>query len=96
MANVAFIGLGNMGGPMATNLVKAGHRGAMQHLGYRPDVPVTVSQFAVTPVVPRGQAAEITLTLSVPQDAPLVVDYIIDFIKADGATAPKVLMCPID
>ena len=25
MANVAFIGLGNMGGPMAKNLVKAGH-----------------------------------------------------------------------
>ena len=25
MAKVAFIGLGNMGGPMATNLVKAGH-----------------------------------------------------------------------
>jgi len=25
MANVAFIGLGNMGGPMARNLVKAGH-----------------------------------------------------------------------
>jgi 3-hydroxyisobutyrate dehydrogenase len=26
MATVAFIGLGNMGGPMAANLVKAGHR----------------------------------------------------------------------
>ena len=25
MATVAFIGLGNMGGPMATNLVQAGH-----------------------------------------------------------------------
>ncbi|MEQ8801161.1 MAG: NAD(P)-binding domain-containing protein, partial [Haliea sp.] len=25
MAQVAFIGLGNMGGPMASNLVKAGH-----------------------------------------------------------------------
>ena len=25
MATVAFIGLGNMGGPMAANLVKAGH-----------------------------------------------------------------------
>ena len=25
MATVAFIGLGNMGGPMATNLVNAGH-----------------------------------------------------------------------
>lgn len=26
MANIAFIGLGNMGGPMAKNLVKAGHK----------------------------------------------------------------------
>jgi 3-hydroxyisobutyrate dehydrogenase len=26
MVNIAFIGLGNMGGPMAANLVKAGHR----------------------------------------------------------------------
>jgi 3-hydroxyisobutyrate dehydrogenase len=26
MTNIAFIGLGNMGGPMATNLLKAGHR----------------------------------------------------------------------
>ncbi|MGE3991515.1 NAD(P)-binding domain-containing protein, partial [Pseudorhodoplanes sp.] len=25
MARIAFIGLGNMGGPMAQNLVKAGH-----------------------------------------------------------------------
>src|ERR1700735_5544594 len=25
MAHIAFIGLGNMGGPMAANLVKAGH-----------------------------------------------------------------------
>ena len=26
MATVAFIGLGNMGGPMAANLAKAGHQ----------------------------------------------------------------------
>ena len=26
MSTIAFIGLGNMGGPMAANLVKAGHR----------------------------------------------------------------------
>jgi 3-hydroxyisobutyrate dehydrogenase len=26
MANIAFIGLGNMGGPMASNLIKAGHK----------------------------------------------------------------------
>jgi 3-hydroxyisobutyrate dehydrogenase len=29
MANIAFIGLGNMGGPMAANLVKAGHQVAV-------------------------------------------------------------------
>ena len=28
MTTIAFIGLGNMGNPMAANLVKAGHRGA--------------------------------------------------------------------
>ena len=26
MARIAFIGLGNMGGPMSINLVKAGHQ----------------------------------------------------------------------
>ncbi|HEY6432590.1 MAG TPA: NAD(P)-binding domain-containing protein, partial [Acetobacteraceae bacterium] len=26
MANIGFIGLGNMGAPMAANLIKAGHR----------------------------------------------------------------------
>ncbi len=26
MATIAFVGLGNMGGPMAANLVKAGHK----------------------------------------------------------------------
>ena len=26
MARIAFIGLGNMGGPMSVNLVKAGHQ----------------------------------------------------------------------
>jgi len=26
MTHIAFIGLGNMGGPMAANLVKAGHK----------------------------------------------------------------------
>ncbi|MCF5935867.1 NAD(P)-binding domain-containing protein, partial [Xanthomonas perforans] len=26
MSKIAFIGLGNMGGPMAANLIKAGHQ----------------------------------------------------------------------
>ncbi|NJL07756.1 MAG: NAD(P)-binding domain-containing protein, partial [Methylacidiphilales bacterium] len=40
MANIGFIGLGNMGGPMAANLLKAGHRVT----GYDP-VPAAVERF---------------------------------------------------
>ncbi|WP_341366419.1 hypothetical protein [Yoonia sp. BS5-3] len=72
-------------------LIKAGHPGAMRHLGYHPDVAVTVSDLSITPAqVARGQSAEITFTLTAKQDAPLIVDYVIDFVKANGKTAPKV------
>ena len=36
MASIAFIGLGNMGGPMAANLVKAGHKVVGVRSGRRP------------------------------------------------------------
>jgi 3-hydroxyisobutyrate dehydrogenase len=49
MANIGFIGLGNMGGPMAANLIKAGHRVT----GYDP-VPAAVERFAAA----GGMAAE--------------------------------------
>jgi 3-methyladenine DNA glycosylase AlkC len=72
-------------------LIKAGNAGAMAHLGYTPDAPVTVSQFSITPdAVTRGNSAEIALTLTAAKDTPLIVDYVIDFVKANGKTAPKV------
>ena len=43
MANIAFLGLGNMGGPMAQNLMKAGHTVT----GYDP-FPAAVERFAAT------------------------------------------------
>ena len=46
MATIAFIGLGNMGGPMAINLVKAGHKVSVFDL----------SQVAVDQVVEAGGA----------------------------------------
>jgi 3-methyladenine DNA glycosylase AlkC len=71
--------------------IKAGDPAAMAHLGYRPDVAVKLSQFSITPdTVVRGSAAEISLVLEVEQDAPLIVDYVVDFVKANGKTAPKV------
>ena len=72
-------------------LIKAGHDGAMLHLGYRPDVAVDVSQFSITPdTLARGETAEISVTLTTRQDAPMIIDYIVDFVKSNGKTAPKV------
>lgn len=71
-------------------LVKAGHPGAMRHLGYTPDVPVTLDAVSITPEeLAIGGAANITATLTSPQEAPLIVDYVIDFAKASGKSAPR-------
>lgn len=71
-------------------LIKDGHAGAMAHLGYRPDVDVTVSHFQIVPdAVAMGGAAEITAEFSTTDDAPLIIDYVIDFVKANGTTRPK-------
>lgn len=71
-------------------LIKAGHPGAMLHLGYMPDVPVTLSNLRITPAaVNRGTAAEIAFTLKSDHDAPLIVDYVIEFMKANGKALPK-------
>ncbi len=67
MASVAFIGLGNMGGPMATNLVKAGH-----------DVTVfDLSQAACDQL--RDAGASVAGTAA---DAARDVDYLISMLPA--------------
>ncbi|MDX8349575.1 hypothetical protein SLH49_16445 [Cognatiyoonia sp. IB215446] len=72
-------------------LIKAGDPAALLHLGYRPDVAVTVSDFGITPdTLARGDSAEVAMMIEVKEDAPLIVDYVIDFVKANGSTAPKV------
>lgn len=53
MSTIAFIGLGNMGGPMAANLVKAGHTVRGVDL-----VAAHLEAAAATGVVPAGSAAE--------------------------------------
>ena len=47
MANIAFIGLGNMGGPMAANLVKAGH--TVKGFDLSADILKSVAASGVTP-----------------------------------------------
>lgn len=54
MANIAFIGLGNMGGPMASNLIKAGHKVTVFDLS-KPAVEALVAEGAST--ADSGKAA---------------------------------------
>ena len=72
------------------NLVKAGHPGALAHLGYDPDLDLT-AQVSITPQdLPIGASACITAQITPAADAPLLVDYVIDFVKANGTSAPRV------
>ncbi len=72
-------------------LVKAGHPGAMQQLGYAPDVALSQADIQISPqAITIGDAGQIAATLCCNADAPLIVDYVIDFVKSNGRTAPKV------
>ncbi|WP_270939061.1 3-hydroxyisobutyrate dehydrogenase [Falsiroseomonas oryzae] len=53
MARIGFVGLGNMGGPMARNLVKAGHAVAVFDT-----VPDLVARCAAAGAAPVGSAAD--------------------------------------
>jgi 3-hydroxyisobutyrate dehydrogenase len=55
MATIGFIGLGNMGGPMARNLLKAGHR-----LHVFDVVPAAIERAAAAGAVPAANATEAT------------------------------------
>ena len=72
------------------NLIKSGHAGAMQQLGYRTDLNMR-AEIAITPDnLAIGDKAEITAEITSDTDAPMLIDYVIDFVKANGKTAPKV------
>lgn len=63
MTQIAFIGLGNMGGPMATNLLKAGH--ALRVFDLVPDAVATaVSHSAVAATSARDTLAGAEIVIS--------------------------------
>ena len=71
-------------------LVKNGDRAALEMLGYRADPPVEVTRLNVTPRLEIGGKLEIEVELTGAQDTRLMVDYVLDLVKANGTTAPKV------
>jgi 3-methyladenine DNA glycosylase AlkC len=72
------------------SLVKQGHTGALAVLGF--DAPdVRLVNFEVqTPVVLFGDVLRFAFDLQSYADQQIVIDYIIHFVKATGATRPKV------
>jgi 3-methyladenine DNA glycosylase AlkC len=71
-------------------LVKGGHPRAMKMLGYDPDAEVDVGVKILPGVVRIGGALEFTCHVGVPQDTPVLVDYVIRFQRPGGKVSAKV------
>lgn len=72
------------------SLVKQGNPKAMKLLGYHPAPAITVTEIDAQTNVDIGELLPFTFTITADRDENLIVDYVIDFVKANGATAPKV------
>ncbi|WP_417523846.1 hypothetical protein [Marinovum sp.] len=71
-------------------LIKQGHPGALDLLGYHAEAPVTVEIALPSEAIAKGAPLVFDLRLSAPEDVPVLIDYVIWFRKADGRLAPKV------
>jgi len=70
--------------------VKAGAPDALALLGYVAHPSLDVPKLTVLePRLPRGAPLVFEATLTAEADLPVVIDYVIHFVKADGRTAPK-------
>ncbi len=74
-------------------LVKSGHRGALEVLGFDSQSPVEVRAVrCLPPVVAIGERLRIEVTIENPSTTPAraLVDLRIHFVKADGSLRPRV------
>jgi len=74
-------------------LLKQGHSGALELLGYHTKPKITVEQFSLSSdskkIVP-GDPLTFSFTVTAQKNEKLMIDYVIDFVKANGQTKPKV------
>jgi predicted dithiol-disulfide oxidoreductase (DUF899 family) len=74
-------------------LTKQGHAGALASIGYLDNHEIRVIEFshsAVSGALALGGKLAFALKLQSQTDSLLRIDYVIDFIKANGKTKPKV------
>jgi 3-methyladenine DNA glycosylase AlkC len=80
------------------SLVKKGHTGALEMLGFKVPPQVKVEDFNLTPKNVRiGEDIAFSFTLKSQSNAKqkLVVDYVVHFVKSNGKTSPKVFKIKI-
>ena len=70
-------------------LVKKGHKGALERLGYRA-APEVMVEMRFSEAVEIGQIGVLEVSIEAKKDERLMVDYVIEFVKANGARRPKV------
>ena len=71
-------------------LVKQGHVGALDLLGFRADAPVQVTARILTPVVVMGEAVSFEIEVTSETECRVLVDYRIGFARANEKRAEKV------
>jgi len=72
------------------SLVKQGDSGAMRLLGYSPTPAIEVDSLVTDEVARIGDQLVFSVTVTARADERLLVDYIIEFVKKNGSTRPKV------
>lgn len=71
-------------------LIKRGNPDALALLGYRQNPDITVTGVEFPDSVKIGDVAPLEARITAVQDAQLMIDYVIEFVKKNGSTAPKV------
>lgn len=71
-------------------LVKAGDEATMSFLGFSPDPEVNGELTIHTPEVRPGATLSFSVVMKAKRDEALIVDYVIDFVRKNGSTSPKV------
>ncbi len=72
-------------------LVKQGNSQALRFLGFKPNPKIEVANFALkSSRIRPGEAFEFSFALTAHRDESLMVDYVVEFVKANGTLSPKV------
>lgn len=74
-------------------LLKRGDPGALAVLGFKAGLSVELNALTLEPAAPNiGGSARLTFTITstLPESQPVMVDYAVHYVKAGGSTSPKV------